>query len=616
MATATAKKPKTTSGAPAAAHIATTWDLARSQKAVKDNTPADFAVNKAYVLDGNHWQNKDGWIGPRPPDLAPTADDLWKRIEALFRPRRLLAQCVKRAANALLKRKPSVALTVKRAVTDATPETDAEKALQDEGGSHLATWVNDQQVPGQAKAAVRHSRAFGVGYLRLWVPSRFATAGADGTVRVQAEDVPHSLSMIRVTAATPENACRYVDPATQAEVLVFLEGKDDHQVAELHYIEGEDTVIRRVGKAGDLGTVRMQLGGLLLMVAVEGDKLINDPERQQQKALDYYSTVLSRILETCGFPERYIWNAEPTGEWRRVPDGQNPTPGLTYRPAEDGGTEELVPAARTMGAATTTELTGVLQKGDGGASATHATPGVYIKEPTDPAFAIAAINEGKAAILEGCHQEHVLTNSDARASGKSRQQARADFDADVGASRETAEAALRLLFAAALALAEYFAKGSAGQYTATLRVTVSLNVQLAPPDPEDIKLDSELVDKGQMDIETFMARAGIEDPDAELKRIDGRPGAQLKRRKDVVEILEGLALVFPEADPIELAVLAGFTREEVQPALGGVAAARAQKAAEDAEIRRAMSDRAKQQASGAAGRLPTGEDDDQLPVAA
>jgi hypothetical protein len=59
----------------------------------------------------------------------------------------------------------------------------------------------------------------------------------------------------------------------------------------------------------------VKLGKRLPIAQMMADLLITDMVRRQQKSLNYFETVLTRVIETAGFPERYTTNAKPSGVW-------------------------------------------------------------------------------------------------------------------------------------------------------------------------------------------------------------------------------------------------------------------------------------------------------------
>jgi hypothetical protein len=556
------------------------WSLDDAKKAVAERTPKDFDINRLFVGPGDeeadHWQDMKGWVGPPIPARHPRAEEIKARVREQFTPRNAIGAVVASAVDAFLKREPRVRFELLRTVTPDEPETEEETALLAEANGHLTTAWNAWGVQEQAKLAAGASRWAPPGFLRVWTPERFGTWGEDGQFTVAAEDIPSALAKVRISAPYANAATVYVDKETGAEALVFIEGTGDNQAAEVCYDDGTgETVIRRISARGTVET-RLPLGGLALLAPVRGKKLITEAVRAEQRRLNFAETVLNRVLELAGFPERYITDAEPSGPWKKLAEGQAATPGAVTRRAESGGIEELIPEPRTIGGSTTTELYAVVDTDRDGKKTPRAVT-VQKFEPTDPEYCIKAARHAYGTILEDCHQGHKLSNSDGRPSGRSREEARADFEADAQGSRTHVETAIRNVLTVAFILAELMAK-KPGHFTARLRIVVDIDVDTGPASSEEMTTDATLVEKGLMAKETAMGRAGIEDPVAEEQRIQEALRQQPEFRGKLAGNLTALVAALPEGDPVELAIAAGYAPEEARARFGHIVKARAQKA--------------------------------------
>ncbi|HEU0299932.1 MAG TPA: hypothetical protein VFR37_10765, partial [Longimicrobium sp.] len=284
-----------------------------------------------------------------------------------------------------------------------------------------------------------------------------------------------------------------------------------------------------------------------------------------------------------------------------VPDGQEPTPGRATRDGKDGRIEELVPMPRTIGSATIAELQSMEYIGGPTNGLQRATGQVIRFDSEDPATNARASDWARYVVLDSCGQGHFAMNEAAAPSGRSRRQARAPFEADVKTAAGSTEGGLRYIIESAVAAAEYFA-GTPGKFTERLRATVDLHIDTGPPDPEDVRLDTERVEKGMMSLETALSRAGVEDVVGEVARIQARPEVRVAFTEKLAGIFGQLVAAAPEADPVELAIMAGFDEATAKRHLGAVMVARQQKAAETARI--------------AAARTRVDAEGDELPEAA
>jgi hypothetical protein len=153
-------------------------------------------------------------------------------------------------------------------------------------------------------------------------------------------------------------------------------------------------------------------------------------------------------------------------------------------------------------------------------------PKVEFREPTDPKAAINATMAHYSIILAETRQEHVLTNTEALMSGKSREQARAGFEASVRPTKIQCEYLAANVMEVALAMAEAFV-AQPGLYTRELRVVTTCRVDTGPSAASEREQDNLAVKDHIMAVETAMERAGVVDVDAEMARIAASPRYEL-----------------------------------------------------------------------------------------
>jgi len=219
----------------------------------------------------------------------------------------------------------------------------------------------------------------------------------------------------------------------------------------------------------------------------------------------------------------------------------------------------------------------------------RATPGVVFKEPTDPEFAIKSARHAYRSILEECKQSHMVGEGTAEASGVAYQQARADYEDDLADMKGALEALLRATLEAAIAWAEAM-MGSGSPLLERYRLTVDLTVQSGPITADEQEQNNGNVRAGTLSIETAMAQNGVEDVDAELRRIRESPESVVKLRKEQIMAImemarEGIPLsvgaqIVGISDPDELAQWREAERAMATP--------NAQERAQDDEIDRIL----------------------------
>jgi hypothetical protein len=336
---------------------------------------------------------------------------------------------------------------------------------------------------------------------------------------------------VQLTAPAPSAGFLYTDPDTQAECAVFFYETAKTATApakkevELWFVDGDQTILRIVQEGGDAASAAefpVPMGGRLPMAQMMADLLITDPVRRQQKTLNYFSTLLVRIVEAAGFPERYTTNAKPTGMWLTTA----PTDGPPLELIEvDGKKWYLHPAPRQLGPMVTTDLRGiVVSKSDATGGETIATPGVVFKEPTDPDYLIRTCEHGRTTILRACKQAHLATESTAESSGLAYQQARAVFGKDLKATKAPLEGMIRNIIESVIALAEHMSGvAPASSFLSRFRCVVNLHVDPGPASPLEMAEYREQNKAGLLSRESAMARGGVEDTSAELDALTTDP---------------------------------------------------------------------------------------------
>lgn len=543
------------------------WTLDHARRAVDeaiDNTVGQqgYEQNAAFVEDGDHWQDGKGWIGPDGGKEGEVRNQVLKRVKEQFTPVDAIKECLDRSVDALLKTEANVDFVPMQEVPEGQEEEA--KAEADEMRSTLAEWWNAVGLWDLARQATKRSRWASRGSLRLWVPPGKLVEGKKGEDGKAPKTLPtglefsKALEVLHLTAPTPDTCHVYRHPDTQQDVAIFLFHTGQEQRAEIWWKEGGNVLFRvltgQEQTAGESGSV---LGlGQLPIAEMTADVLVTDAVRRQQRRLNFAESSLVRVMETAGFPERYTLNAEPHGLWLEDPPMDNP--GAPQRRV--GGKDYYFhPQPMTLGAAITTQLIGVKTRSDVDGREVRATPSVIFRDPTDPEYAIKAAKHARSSILESCRQGHIAIAGEATASGWSREQARADFEDDLDNVKTPLEAMLRNIIECAISWAESMSAQGLGRkgFLDRFRVTVTLHVDPGPIDPEAVGRNNESVKAGTLSKESAMARAGIEDVEAEVERVESQPESVIGLRKQQFEAIESLMATSP-----------GFTLERAAKASG------------------------------------------------
>jgi hypothetical protein len=128
---------------------------------------------------------------------------------------------------------------------------------------------------------------------------------------------------------------------------------------------------------------------------------------------------------------------------------------------------------------------------------------------------------------------HAAIAGDATASGKSRQQAMADFLTSLLETAAEVNALGRWLLETVLSLTALFS-GQPGRYDG-LRATFDCRLDVGPLDPQDVQQVINLVNNKLLSHETGMARVRVDDVDAEQTRINAESDAAMQRQIQLMQ---------------------------------------------------------------------------------
>jgi hypothetical protein len=182
------------------------WTLREADARLAAVVSAHLKTNRLFV-DGDHWQQGQGWIGPSPQPGQDGFDETLRELQRSFTSRNAIGETTERHAQALLGREPAFGLTVRRALAEGEEATAQEQAKIDEAEAALTAWWDVRGIAGTLAEATRtvlwaadpdgHGRA----PLRLYVPRGFLldgemdVTGADGVER----KVPSRCSSQRIS---------------------------------------------------------------------------------------------------------------------------------------------------------------------------------------------------------------------------------------------------------------------------------------------------------------------------------------------------------------------------------------------------------------------------------
>lgn len=504
------------------------YTLKIAQTLVASRLDDQSARNLTYY-NGDHWDGGNGWVGPRPQIGAATYTATLQAIQEAFVSRNVVREMTGRHVSGALARELHWGVTVNRPLrkiqtTDpATGETttadeqptDAENALIDEAEAALTGWWDKRGIPEILQHMLAGALLTQRAPLRLYVPPGMRDAngnlpptdlaGALDYLWLQHLGTNEDTLALQFPAATV-----YCDKSTRRNVGIFTyksTGASDilpgaatgPEQAEMTYLDDAgQTVLRVVGEKGDVEEPLVTpLGGRLTMYELTRDRLISPQIISQQKLLNMAMSMKARNTVLGGFLERIFFNVR----W----------PGKTNA---DGS---FTPEPLQVGAGTINSFQGETYTDDDGK--THVLPPSMMRfDPVPNDTFITTEQSAYLAMLQEGQQLHYALAGDAVVSGESRKQAREAFKADLLTSAGKVEAAARWVLETALAMASYFA-GQPGRFEG-LRAYVQCRIDSGPISAEEMRVASEMVDKGLWSVETGQSATGIEDVDAEQGRIE------------------------------------------------------------------------------------------------
>jgi hypothetical protein len=148
------------------------WVLKRLAK----ETPADYAINKAYY-DGDHWQDGKGWAGPIPEQTSKDYQKVYDLIKRTFVSRNCVAEVTNRHVAGVTGREPTWNLVPRRALKPTETPTEEEQKLIDEADAALTEWWDERGLYEAFQDAITSALLAGRGGLRMYIPPGLVANG-------------------------------------------------------------------------------------------------------------------------------------------------------------------------------------------------------------------------------------------------------------------------------------------------------------------------------------------------------------------------------------------------------------------------------------------------------
>lgn len=486
------------------------------------------AVSATDFFNGDHWQRSKGFIGQLPPASLPGAAQIELDIKAAFVSENVIQEVTETHIGGILGREP-IWKFLPEQQPGATEKPEADKKT----GDSLTPWWNERKALKDLQRAAEILLLEGRAIRRLFFPKGRLAENST----ITASDVPTALDFIFFETHYADVAGVFTDPDTQKQIGIFIyDEKNDRgdvitKAAELSFLNDDgDTVCKIVrDKGAPTEYPPYKLGGRLLIHEMQRRALITEQVQSNQKALNLAHTMMMRNVNLAGARERSVTNAQDPKRPKRVQNPDSPT-----------RTIELEPGQFETGAGAVMFLMGFPIRNDKGEIVGYTNPNVSISDPAPVQTFKDTIAEQKTAIYSQVHQRHVLISGDAEASGRSREQARAEFERSLKETKTSLDDNGRWQLETALRLAAQIA----GQTNTFLKLRADFNclIDAGDVDPEKARLVMDMRkpagpnNQPLVSDETARGMIGIDDAEAELAKIEEEAptDAEIRKRMELM----------------------------------------------------------------------------------
>jgi len=515
---------------------------------------ADYPTDRKSVLEenrdfynGDHWRNGKGWVGPWPtipersvPAQARVVHWLQNQIRVGFVSINAIKEGVDRDVMGVAGIEPrwGFAPSEIELPPNAAPESEAAKLATDKanqrakGVEAIATRWWDTHGGHAHVQSIAEKLLYGAGPRteaagRFYVPAsmledEIADGKATGRKLLRVTSIEDAADKIHFETLDADQGRVVRDPDTLAEIGIKPTKRGDEQVVEITYLDPTSdasrpmTVLATI-RGDSRPAITLDLRGHLTMMTVTRKEFLTEQCRQSQKALNFSASMVKRNVETGGFLQDTIINADLPG-----------------KVVGEGEAARFVADPIERGPLALNSFRGIAITDDTGQVTGITTPVIDHRQPVDPSPTIKAKVEHYADILGGFNQRHVLIAGDATASGVARIQAKGDHTAELRRTQAPVERIGRWMIETVVLLANALANPTENNTVLDgLRATFSCQLDSGPIDPADRAENLAEMNAGALSRTTTIERNGIIDVDAELARIATESGggldAELKR---------------------------------------------------------------------------------------
>lgn len=550
----------------------------------------EAAIENSLFYDGDHLQKEfdfRGWIGER-PRLGSAYHDYMSRVEEAFVSRNVIKEGAERHNNGILGREPLWRFILQNAQSEPT---EAQAKLIREAEDALTVWYNDRNILGTFQKGDITALLEGKAIIRPYLLTR-ARDKKDGKLLKQ-KTLADALKLLRFEVLGADKAGVFEDEETREDFGVYAyEDKSGNKKAEITYIDAAGkTRVRKVDERDisefapntfptslnkyisteELNKFKpsemaFDLGGRLFLYEIDRLPLISEQVRQLQKTLNLNYTMMMRNINLAGSRSTTISNAK------------KPTEKTIKTDATGTQIREEREVAVKRGVGTTLFLNGLPVYSEDGKTITgYTSPNINVTEPVSVENFIRSAVEFYEAILTELNQLHVSISGDATASGRSRQEARAEFEKSLIKTKTLIDALGRWLMEVALRFAAFLC---GRDEFADFRCDFNSIVDAGVPTAEERNANREDYKAGVISLETLRSRNGVEDTDAEAAKLKTEPESELNRLNLALDVINKGSMVFTleeqrrilYPDKTETEIKADLTKlAQENPALAGAA---------------------------------------------
>lgn len=446
----------------------------------------DMERESELYYRGDTWRF---WIGPLPSIKESSCTTVVTELRKVFQRSNKIRECIERHVSSL------VGDPFHWYLLDAQQERaevpDTEKQLQ-----AWLEWVAESAIASKDSTdpwwkCVRDMCVGGRGYLRLWMPKKFASnPNPIRRVHLHSPD-PKSVEVDRDEEGFVKSiSYRYGENCKEVQTM------DDRGILTIATFKNEI----------EIESYTLDLGGRWTIYELTAESMISGDVKDAQNNINLAKTMQSRTLIQNGFVERVLMNAQLPGQW--VDDDAEPTG------------QRFVPAAEVLevGPGRTAFIQGAPVYDELGRVSGYANPSINYKDPAPVESFQTSIAGDIEQIYHSMGQGHLL-QGDAQLSGVSRVQMRQDAEVKSQRHEKTIKAAFSGIISAFLATI------NARNFTAIVELRKSTH-WLAPEEQAQIVA---AYNNGLLSKATAIARLGmVDDPDAEIALIEDETKAAME----------------------------------------------------------------------------------------